>query len=199
MQPYEIIDGPLELYLAPIGTAFPLIGVAPAIAWVKVGASGKRNYANDGVAVQHGQTLAGVSPAGALGDVKVFRQSEMLQFSVTLWDQTLEAYTLALGGVAPAATAAGVGTAGYKKIGLSRGETVKTYALLARGKSPYADGMMAQFEVPRCYQSGNPNPIFNKAVPAGLALQWSALEDLAAASEDERFGRLISQTAAPLP
>src|SRR3546814_5012065 len=52
--------------------------------------------------------------------------------------------------------------------------------------------------VPRCYQSGSASPVFNKGVPAGIALQWAALEDLDATSDDERFGRLVAQTAAAL-
>src|SRR3546814_7017075 len=69
---------------------------------------------------------------------------------------------------------------------------------LARGGSPYGADMIAQFEVPRCYQSGSASPVFNKGVPAGIALQWAALEDLDATSDDERFGRLVAQTAAAL-
>ena len=198
MEPYEIVAGPLELYLAPVGTAFPAIDAAPGAGWTKVGTNGDRNYSDDGVSVTHSQTLQKVRPAGAVGAVKTFRTEEDLSFTVTLWDMTLEAYQLALGGVAPETVAAGVGTAGTKTIGLSRGETVKAYALLARGVSAYDDAMPAQYEVPRCYQSGNPNPVHRKGVPAGLALTFEALEDLEAASEDERFGRLVMQHQAPL-
>lgn len=198
MTPYEIIAGPLTLWAAPIGTAFPLIDAAPAGPWAKIGTSGDRNYADDGVSVTHSQSIQKVRPAGALGAVKAFRDAEDLSFMVTLWDMTLEAYTLALSGVAPSATAAGADTAGFKKLGLSRGETIKTYALLVRGVSAYGDGYAAQYEVPRCYQSGNPAPVFKKGVPAGLQLSWEALEDPAAASADERFGRLIMQHQAPL-
>ncbi len=198
MDPYEIIAGPLTLWLAPVGTAFPLIDAVPAVAWVKAGMSGDRNYSDDGVAVMHSQTITQARPAGALGPVKAFRTEEDLKFTVTLWDNTLEAYTLALGGAAPAATAAGSGTAGYKKLGLTRGQAIKTYALLARGLSAYGDAYAAQYEVPRCYQSANPNPIYKKGVPAGLQLEFTALEHGAAASEDERFGRLIVQHQAPL-
>lgn len=199
MQPYEIVAGPLTLWRAPQGTAFPLINAAPAGEWTKIGTSGTSNYSNDGVAAQHNQTLAQARPAGSVGPVKAWRTEEDLMFTVTLWDMTLEQYALALAGVAPATTAAGEGTAGFKELGLSRGETVECFALLARGVSPYGDNFAAQFEVPRCYQSGNPNPVFNKGVPVGLALQFTALEDLTAANAYERFGRLVAQHAAPLP
>lgn len=198
-KPFEIVAGPLTIWLAPPETAFPAIGADPAGPWVMVGTSGTRNYSNDGVSLQLNQTVAEARPAGALGPVKAWRTEEDALFGVTLWDLTLEQFTLALNGVVPAATAAGAGTAGFKKLGLSRGHDVKTYSLLARGASPYADDMIAQFEVPHCYQSGSPNSVFNKGVPVGLQLQWKALEDLEAASEDERFGRLLAQHQAPLP
>ncbi len=66
-----------------------------------MGAGGNRNYSEDGIAVTHSQALSKVRPAGALGPVKVFRTEEDLTMSITLWDMTLEMYTLALGGVAP--------------------------------------------------------------------------------------------------
>lgn len=198
-QPYEIIAGPLTIWLAPPGTAFPEIDADPAVGWTMVGTSGTRNYSNDGVSVQLSQTVAEARPAGATGPIKAWRTEEDLMFGVTLWDNSLEQYTFALNGVVPSATAAGAGAAGFKKLGLSRGIDIKTYALLARGASPYGDAMIAQFEVPHCYQSGSPNSVFNKGVPAGLQLQWKALEDLAATSDDERFGRLIAQHQAPLP
>ncbi|WEK00595.1 MAG: hypothetical protein P0Y59_02570 [Candidatus Sphingomonas phytovorans] len=198
-EPLEIIAGPLTAWVAPIGTAFPLITAAPAGPWTMVGANGDRNYSDDGVSVMHSQTIQKVRPAGTVGAVKAFRTEEDLTLTLTLWDLTLEAYTLALNGATVSATAAGVGTAGFKKLGLSRGEDVKTYALLVRGtKSAYGATYAAQYEVPRCYQSANPNPAYRKGVPAGLQLVFDALEYGAATSADERFGRLIMQHQAPL-
>ncbi|ALJ14267.1 hypothetical protein [Sphingopyxis macrogoltabida] len=199
MEPYEIISGPLELWRAPVGTAFPLIDAAPGVGWILVGKSGKKNYSDDGVSVQHNQTNNKVRPAGSIGARKALRQDEDQRITVTLWDATLEQYSLALSGNDPTTVAAGVGTAGYKSIGLSRGETVKEFAVLARGKSAYDENMNAQYEVPRCYQDASPTVLHNKGVPAGLELAFEALEDDEAESDDERFGRLIMQTAAPLP
>ena len=198
MTPYEIIGAPLTLWLAPVGTAFPLIDGDPAVAWIKVGTSGDRNYSDAGVTVTHNQTLDQARPAGSVGPVKAFRTAEDLMISLELWDITLEQYATALNAAAITTTAAGAGTAGFKKLGLSQGESVTTYALLARGVSPYGDGFNAQYEVPRCYQSASPKPVFNKGKPAGLALEFAALEDPAAASAAERFGRLVAQHQAPL-
>lgn len=199
MEPYEIVSGPLTLYLAPVGTAFPKIDEAPAAAWKVVGLSGKKSYSDDGVSVAHSQSINKIRGAGSVGGRKALRTEEDMGITVTLWDNTLEAYALALSGEAPTTTAAGVGTAGFKEIGLSRGEEVKQFALLARGKSAYDEAMAAQYEVPRCYQAASPTVLYNKGVPAGIELNFDALEDLDATSEFEQFGRLVMQHAAPLP
>lgn len=199
MTPYEIVGAPLTLWLAPTGTAFPLVNAAPAGTWVLIGTNGTRNQSEDGVTVTHSQTLTKVRPGGATGPVKAFRTEEELMIKLTLWDITLEQYLVALNANTLTTTAAGVGTAGFKKLGLSRGQTVKEYALLARGVSPYDEAMTAQYQVPRVYQSASPSVAYRKGVPAGIELEFTALEDLAAASNDVRFGSMVFQHQAPLP
>ena len=81
-QPYEIVAGPLTIWLAPVGTAFPLIDADPAEAWKLMGTSGTRNYSNDGVSVQLSQTIGEARPAGALGPVKAWRTEEDALFGV---------------------------------------------------------------------------------------------------------------------
>lgn len=197
--PFEILAGPLDLWLAPVGTAFPVVTAAPAGPWAMVGTAGKRNYSDDGLSVQHSQKIDTATPAGAIAPVKAWRTEEGLIFTVTMWDMSLEQYTIALGAAAPVTTAAAAGSPGTKKIGLSRGPDVVTYALLARGMSAYGDAYKAQYEIPVCFQNASPKPVFAKGKPSGLELEFMALEHSAAASELERFGRLIMQHQAPLP
>jgi len=72
-------------------------------------------------------------------------------------------------------------------------------ALLVRGNvSGYGDGFKSQYEIPVCFQSGSPEPVYTKGEPAGLALEFTALEDPAAATPDMRFGRLVMQHQAAL-
>lgn len=199
MTPYEIIGAPLTVWIAPIGTVFPLINVAPAVAWTMLGTNGDRNYSNDGVTVAHSKTYQKARPAGASGPVKAFLDEEDMMIRLTLWDLTLEQYAYALNSNTITTTAAAAGVAGFKKIGLSQsvGKT-KEFALLARGLSPYDEAMNAQYELPRCYDSGSAEPVFRKGVPAGLALELTALEDLNAASDVERFGRFVAQHQLPI-
>lgn len=198
MEPYEIVGQPLELWLAPVGTAFPAIDDAPANTWVLVGTSGDRSQTEEGVTVTHSQTINKVRAGGSVGAIKAFRPEEDLMFRVTLMDVSLEQYKVAVNGNALTTTAAGVGTAGTKKMGLSRGKDVTVYALLARGVSPYDPTYTAQYQVPRCYVSGSPAIVYRKGQPAGIELTFEALEDMEAVTEDERFGSLIAQHQAAL-
>lgn len=198
MQPYEIIGAPFTLWLAPTGTAFPLIDVAPAGTWKKIGTNGTSNYSDAGVTVSHGQKVAQARPAGSTGPVKAWLDEEDLMISLVLWDLSLEQYQYAINGVAPTTVAAGAGTAGYKKTGLSRAVEPACYAALLRGISPYGDAYNAQYEVPRVYQSGSPKTVFAKGKPAGLDLEFTALEDLTAGTAAERFGRFVTQHQLPV-
>lgn len=195
--PYEIIAGTVEVYQAPVGTAFPDIDGVPGASWTKVGTSGSLNYLDsDGVKVDHSQTLAFFRALGDCGSRKVFRTEEDFKIGLTMADLTLEQYANALNGNAVTTDAGGAGVAASKKLGLSRGFPVDTVALLVRIPfSPYVADGNTQFECPRAAQTGNPTPVFKKGEPAALALEWTALVDPDATSDDERFGRLICQTA----
>lgn len=198
-KPYEIIAAPFTVYRAPVGTAFPLIGAAPANDWVMIGTSGDRSQTEEGVTVAHSQSINAVRAAGSTGARKAFRNEEDMMVSFTLMDISLEAYSLAMNGNAVATTAAGAGTAGYKALKLYRGVNVTLYSLLIRGvASAYGDGWNAQYQIPVCYQSGDAEPVFTKGEPAGLALEFAALEDPDAATADLRFGQLIMQHAPAL-
>jgi len=198
MKPYEIVAAPFTLYIAPLGTAFPDIDEAPSGSWKKIGTSGDRSESEEGVTVAHSQEVSEVRTAGSTGPVKAFRTSEGLVISLTLLDISLEQYANALNGNAVSTTAAGVGSAGFKALSLYQGLDVTPLALLVRGVSAYGDGWTAQYEVPACFQSGAPELVFTKGEPAGLALEFTALEDPDAESAAARFGRLVMQHAAAL-
>lgn len=195
--PFEIIGNPAQIYIAQIGTAFPLVSAVPAAAWVLLGKLGNRNTSGDGVKVMHSQKIEFIRPDGATGPVKAFRSEEDLALEITLWDLTVEAYTYALNGVVASVVNAATGIPGSKSLALGRGSDVQQFAALCRGPSPYADGMNLQFEVPVVVQAGNASPVFKKATPAGLLLHWQAMED-PNQSGLNRFGTLRAQTAAAL-
>lgn len=193
--PLEIVGQPLTLWLAPVATAFPLVDAVPSGTWVLIGTSGIRSQDEAGVTVTHSQTVNKVRTGGSLGPVKAFRSEEDLMFKVSIFDTTLEAVRIALNANTLTTVAASTGVAGTKRIGLSRGPDVTEYALLARGVgiSPYGDAMNSQWEVPRCYMSNSPAIVYRKGNPAGVELEFTALEDPNAASAAFRFGSMRFQ------
>lgn len=200
MAPYEIIAAPFTMWLAPVGTAFPLIDALPAAfdpEWVKVGTSGELNYKRDGVTVRHGQTVVRWRSLGSTGPRKMFRPEEALLISLVLADMSLEQYAIALNHNTVTTVPAG-GEAGYKKIGLTRGPGVRAKALLLRGPSAYDTDMNCQYQVPRVGHVGEPELVHRVEEPVGLALEFEAIVDEGAASEDEQFGTLVMQHAAAI-
>lgn len=196
--PYEVIAAaPIALYAHDADTAMPALdddAAAVVLAgWTKLGVSGDLSYDNGaGVQIEHAQN---VSPWRALGDSgarKIFRQDEDCRVRVKVVDLRLETYAYALNGNTVTEVAAGVGTVGYRKIGLSRGLTVNTKALLIRLlMSPYGADWIGQYYFPRVAIVGSPTVQFMKTEPAGLELQFDALVNPDAAAESERFGVLL--------
>jgi hypothetical protein len=199
VRPYEIIVAPYEVWVAPSGTAFPLLDAAPAVAWELLGVNGTRSYDEDGVTVTHGQTVNQIRGAGATGTIKAARTEEEMVLGVNLMDLTLEAYSVALNQATVTDVPPGAGTSGYRSIGLSRGLIVAEFAVLVRGASAYDEDLPAQYEVPRAYEGGSPAPQFTKGGAAILGVEFHVMEDLEAATPEERFGRLLMADAPATP
>lgn len=192
--PAQILTGPLEVYWAPTGEAFPTTSAAPAGNWLLIGASGSGNYQEDGVVIVSNQTIEPYRPLGESGPVELLRTAEDLMVRVTINDLTLEMVRLAFD-TATVTTAAG--PPATKKIGLYRGAgKVAQVALLVRGvnKSPYLATVNMQFEVPICSHVASYEMAFQKSPPAGVVLEFQALVDTSQ-SAGEEFGRLFAQTA----
>lgn len=196
MEPFEIIAAPFEVYVAPVGEAFPLINAAPAGNWDLIGTNGNKNISEDGVTVAHEEDIEEFRMAGATGPVKAARTSEGLSISFVLHDLTLEQYAAALNFGTVTDTAAGAGTAGFREIDLYKGLDLAERAVLIRGPSPYGAGFNMQYQLPRCYLRSEAEVVFQKGEPAGLEITLTALMDLGA-SAGEEFGKLVAQDAAP--
>jgi len=195
MEPYEIIVSPFDVYLAPVGEAFPAIEDTPGGNWGLLGAN-KGEYGEDGVTVTHEQSLF-EHRGQATGPVKVARTEEGLKIAFMLHNLTLEKYGKVLNNAVPTDTPAGGGDAGFRDIDLHQGHSVSTWALLVRGPSGYGAGWNSQYQVPVVYQSASPAPVFSKGGAAGLEVEFTALEDPDAATEAEKFGQLVMQDADP--
>ena len=182
MEPSSIvIGGPFTVYRAAVGTAMPVLGVAPAGGWNLLGVNGNKSYSEDGVTVRHPQSVNRIRPAGSTGPIKAARTDEDFEVEFTLWDLTLEQYAQALS--QQAVTDAG----GTRAMGIYRGFNIPESALLIRGTSPYDDTLTMQYEIPRAYTEGAPEIAFSKGEPAGLQFLFVALVD-PDADEGSEFG-----------
>ena len=199
MEPYEIIVAPFEVWLGPVPTTFPYADDVPAGNWKLLGTNGKDNYSEDGITLTHEQTINQIRTLGSTGPKKVTRPSENLTIALILDDLTAEQYAKVLNGVTLTDVPAASGTPGTRDVLLRQGLAVTTFCLLCKGVSPYGDGWAMQYQVPIVYQSANPAPVFNKGDAAGLALEFTAIEDPAAATPAESFGKIVAQYADALP
>lgn len=197
MKPYEIIAGPVDVWLAPKGEPWPEVSSTPAGNWVKLGTSGSKNYSEEGVSVEHPQTQEDVRVLGSTGPVKSYRTEEGLFIGLTLLDLSLDHYRYALNSGTVSNTAAGSGTAGISSLPIRRGSDITEYALVLKGgMSPEGDDWSMQYQVPRVVEAGEPEGVFTKGEPAGLAIRFKALEDDTQSAGNE-FGSIVVQTADP--
>lgn len=196
-KPYNLIAAPFTVWSAPVGEVFPDLADAPSGNWTKIGTSGDLEYGEEGVTVTHQQTVEVWRGLGSTGARKAMRTEEGLMVAFTLHDLTLSEYAKAMNGNTVTASAAGAGAAGTDDIDLYRGLDVSLVALLVRGNaSPGGAGFSMQYQVPVAFQNASPEPVFTKGAPAGLALEFMALEDPDASTAADRFGKLVVQTAA---
>lgn len=193
MEPYSMVVGGADIYLAPVGEDYPDVDEDPSGNWELLGSSGKKDYSEDGITVNHEQTLNQFRSLGSTGPRKVSRSEENLTVSGVLEDLTLEEYAKVLNDVSVSTGSAASG-ADTKEINIRQGTDVSVFALLIRIPNAYGNGWLAQVEIPRVYQSENPSPTFSKDEKAGLSFTFTALEDEDAATDDERFGKIIHQT-----
>jgi len=178
MSRHELIAAPLTVWLAPVGTSFPDIGVEPPAAWNKLGKMGDENYTEDGVTVQLPQTLEGFTPAGATMPAKMWRTESGVIVGVTVADVRAEVMKYALNGNEVTEAT------GTFSLPLLRDVDVTEYALLARGQSPYDNGEEGQFQVPRVVVDGEPEIVFTKGGdPAAIEFEFTALDPADAADD----------------
>lgn len=198
--PFEIIGAPMDIWTGPVGEAFTDVDTTPAGNWILLGTSGDSNYNEDGVSISNPQTVGLIRMLGGTGPVKASRSEEDLIITVTMHDLTLEQWAVAMNGNAVVDTPAASGTPGFRTLNAYKGTEVTQYALLVRGKSPYDDeNWNLQLQVPVVVVTSSPNPIFKKGdEPAGLEIEFTAIEDPNAASEALRFGSIVAQDATAL-
>lgn len=174
MADITVVNGPLTLWWAAVGTSFPTIDGDPAAAgFTKIGSSGDKNYHEDGVVVMVDRTNEMFTPLGSTFPRKVFPTNDELVIAVTMVDLSLAQMRVALNQNTVTTNA------NDKEISLDRGVTPNTIALLVRGtgKSPEVDGDNVQFELYEVYERGSKEIPFVKGAGAAVLMEFIALEN----------------------
>lgn len=183
--PYQIIAGPARVYVAPTGTAFPLVNATPGGGWVDMGMT------EGGVTVRHTQSIEGIMTDQYTAPVKGIRTEEGLEITFSLAEMTLEVYRWAMNNVTITTVA---GPPATKEIAMFRGVDVSRHAILVRGASAYGN-FNSQYQVPVVVQTDEPEVAFVKDDKTVLQCTFTAYLDLSAATDADRLGKLVMQTA----
>lgn len=192
MDPREIMIGPLAIYLAPAIEPLDDVDAAPSGNWALLGTSGTDNYAEAGITLTHSQTVRMTHSVGSTEPLKANRQQEQLTIGLSLMDLGVAQYTKILNNTTKSTDT----TPAIDYIGLRRGPDVTVLSLTAWGELMSPSGAFdVAFYVPRCFQSGDPAPVFSKDTEAMLAVTFTALGHQSAATAEERLGRWIVQTS----
>lgn len=177
--PFEIIVGPAEVYLAPVGTTFPDVDEAPSGAWDLVGTLGSENYSEAGVLVRFPRTMVDIRVLGSTTPRKHVITETGFEVEFEVIDATAEQLVLGYG-VDPddiTDTAAGVGTPGDRAFDLPTSPIPFQRAVLVRvNQSPYMADGKTQFEIPAANQGGNADGGFMKGDPFQIKHIWSAVK-----------------------
>lgn len=197
MPALEIIVGPVEVWLAPVGEPEPDASEAPAANWVLLGKSGSKNRTEDGCTLRKLQTIEADAfrSDGGTGPRRLARTAEDQFVDFTLMDLQAATLAYALTGEASRVTQTppASGVAGILKQELMRGLAMVYNALLVRSKaSAELAGGVTQYYVPECSQVAELELGYMKSDPVKLAFSYRAIEDASAG-----FGTAAIQDAPP--
>ena len=186
--PYQIIQGPADVFVAPVATAFPALNVtsstnSPPAGWTALGKT------QGGVSVKYGQTVDQITADQMTGPIKAVRSAESLDVTFSLIELTVETIAYILNQQTVNVV---TGPPHDHDIPIHRGRSVARNALLIRGDSPYGNWFM-QFEVPVVVMTDSPQMDFAENKVAAMQCTFTALEDLTQASDANRFGTLRAQ------
>jgi hypothetical protein len=192
----NIYVGSGTVWVAPVGTAFPLVSDVPAAAWFRIGTDGDKSYSEDGITVRR---TVSVTEIGALGTTLkrkavISEAGWDVEFSVQ--DMAPAHVLLALGGLETDVTtvAAASSIPGTDTIVVPTSPVPIRKAVMVRiNGSPAGPEFVTQFEIQDAMQAGGGEATLSKNGAMMFQHLWKALEP---ASGDPV--RIVYQTAAPL-
>lgn len=177
--PFEIIIGPAEVYVAPVGTPFPDVDEVPTAPWEVVGTLGDENYGEKGVIVRRSVTATPVRVLGSTTPRKWSITETGFQVEFDVIDTTPEQMALAYGRD-PAEveeTPASSGVAGEKHFDIPTDPVPFQRAVLVRvPQAAGGENQATQWEVFAALQVGPGEGTFAKGDPFMLTHIWEAVK-----------------------
>ncbi len=195
--PWEVVMGPAGLWVAPVGTPFPLADAEPSGPWKKVGTNGNRNYTEDGVTVAIAKTTATFTGLGSMAPIKAVNSVVGWQARVGVADLSPDLLALLMNGNTVTKTPASGGSVGFDVIDGLIDPQVAVFACVVRGPSPKSPTGYGQFEVVKAFESSESSELVyvKNGTPTVANLQFTAMEDIAAGDGENRFYRFRAMTA----
>ena len=169
----EVVTGPLEVYLAPAGTAKPDISTdPPAGDWNLLGQSGSENQTEDGVSIANSPSYEYFIGAGNIDPIKAYISEREQTILINLAD--LHPDTVAIAFQSEVTENLGVRT-----VSLEGSNVPDEFAVVARGPSALTDdeGKHSQWYWPRAANISESEMEFVKADPAAHELQFRKLSN----------------------
>lgn len=186
VEPFAIVVGVGDIYLAPVGESFPAIDATPGGNWLHMGSTDE-----DGVTVTHKRDVTLHYKGNSFMAQKGTINEASEEITCNICELSVERYAKMLDGASVASTPAGAGTAGYKTFDLA--PAIAQFALLVRGPSPVMNGY-CQYEYARVTPTGDREVTYSKEKTV-LPCAFMAWEDT---NNPGRFGQFKAQTAAAL-
>lgn len=177
-EPFDMITGPVTVYIAPATEAEPDVDTTPAGNWSEFGPTeGDQKIGFSGDIELHRDN-------DHQGPVKATRPEEQLQATLTLVGLTLEDVGRILS--SSSNVSADAGPPAVKVLPFKRGFDLTEYSLLLRGSadSPYG-AYPGQSYIPRCVAGGEPEITRSKEGHVGVEVVFDVLEDDDQAAGDE--------------
>ena len=195
--PFELLNGPVTLYIAAEGTAAPEISGDRNVStlpggWTWLGTNGDRNYGDDGVTITPSRSYELQMVLGSTAPQKPFLTEQGFTVSVPIVDMSAETMARIMNGAAVTDLAAASNQGGHKSFDLMIADEAAQFALLIRGKSAYGDSYNAQHWIPKCFVSDVGEYSYVKGEAAATEVEFTALEHLTYG-----FGKYYVQDAAP--
>lgn len=185
-EPYALVVGVGEVYLAAVGTTFPDTDETPGASWTYLGSTD-----DEGVSVTHTRDKEIHFKGNSVLPQKATYSEARETIKFNLKEITVARYALVLDNAAVTSVAAGSGTPGTQYMLLKPGTNVPQFAMLVRGPSPVMDAF-AQYEYARVSPTGEVETVYAKKDGLVLPCEFEAFEDLNNAGQ---FGTYRAQAA----